>query len=229
MQLKITLKFIIPFLALTFVMHEAHEIVHTAIARIICGCWGPRDFNVWETCEGCAITHPISVIATFAGPIFTFCMIWVGTFLLKESNSDQKKSFGFALIFANMPFGRILSVAIGGGDEVWGLNQLLHYHGLSWAIGLIIEFVVLFIPLRNAFKIIANKKKIGIFLSFFLLPVIVDLLVVLGIMNTLLSKGILNTQGILGSPLLVNIWTAFVLIVFLTTRKKIFHLGSNKK
>jgi hypothetical protein len=228
MQLKITFKFIVPFLALTFVMHEAHEIVHTVIARIICGCWGPRDFNVWGACEGCAISHPFSLFATFAGPIFTFCMIWIGAGYLKDSNTDEQKSFGFALLFANMPFGRILSVAIGGGDEVWGLNQLLQNHGLSWAIGLLIEFVVLFIPLRNAFKIITNKKKIGIFLLFFLVPIIVDLLVVLGLMNSLLSKGLLDKPGIIGSPVLVNIWTAFVLIIFIITRKNIFFLCSKE-
>ena len=51
MKIKITGKFIIAFLALTFVLLELHEIVHTGVGRIICGCWGLRDFNAWEICE----------------------------------------------------------------------------------------------------------------------------------------------------------------------------------
>lgn len=35
MKLKLTLKYVLTFLALTFMMHEAHEIVHTAVGRLI--------------------------------------------------------------------------------------------------------------------------------------------------------------------------------------------------
>ena len=52
MKLKLTSQFVLTFLALTFLMHEAHEIVHTSIGRLICGCWGMRDINVWELCKG---------------------------------------------------------------------------------------------------------------------------------------------------------------------------------
>lgn len=38
MKIKLTGKFIIAFLALTFVMLELHEIVHTSVGRIVCGC-----------------------------------------------------------------------------------------------------------------------------------------------------------------------------------------------
>ena len=62
MNLKLTPKFILTFLALTFVMHEAHEIVHTTIGRLICGCWGQRDFNVWGLCGDCSEQNPYSII-----------------------------------------------------------------------------------------------------------------------------------------------------------------------
>ena len=125
MKLKLTPKFIMTFLALTFVMHEAHEIVHTSIGRLICGCWGQRDFNVWGLCEGCSEQKPYAIISTFAGPIFTFIMIWIGTILISKTKTENQKAIGFSLIFANMPFARILTASMGSGDEVWGLNQLL--------------------------------------------------------------------------------------------------------
>jgi hypothetical protein len=136
MKIKLTTGFIVAFIALRFVLHEAHELVHTVVGRIICGCWGQRDFNVWDICEGCIEQHPIALLATFAGPLFTFAMIWAGVYFLKEKNTNQQKSLGFALIFANNPFARIFTAAMGKGDEVSGLNKMLHNHPLSWVFGL---------------------------------------------------------------------------------------------
>ena len=122
MKLKLTPKFALTFLALTFVMHEAHEIVHTSTGRLICGCWGQRDFNVWGLCEGCSGLNSYSIVATFAGSIFTFFMIWIGAVILGKADNNDQKSFGFALIFANLPFARILTAGFGGGDEIYAIN-----------------------------------------------------------------------------------------------------------
>lgn len=225
MDIKLSLKYTIAFLALTFVMHEAHEIVHTTVGRIICGCWGQRDFNVWELCDGCIKKHPIALVATFAGPIFTFIMIWIGSSMLKASNSNRKKSFGFSLIFANMPFARlVLNPTLGGGDEIYGINQILHNHSLSTIVGVIILTLILAFPLYKAF-ITINKKRIAYFLLFLLAPILIDLLMVLGVMNSLLTKGILSHYWILGSPILVTVWTIFVCLIFIFTRKNIYKLA----
>ncbi len=225
MDIKLSLKYSIAFMALTFVMHEAHEIVHTTVGRIICGCWGQRDFNVWGLCDGCIEKHPIALASTFAGPIFTFIMIWIGTSMLKVSNNNSKKAFGFSLIFANMPFARlVLNPALGGGDEIYGLNQILHNHSLSTIIGVIILTAILAFPLYKAFKTI-NNKRIAYFLLFLLAPILIDLLMVLGVMNGLLTNGILNDYWILGSPILVTIWTIAVSLIFIFTRKNIYKLA----
>jgi len=221
MQLKLTFKFVITFLALTFVMHEAHEIVHTSIGRLICGCWGQRDFNVWELCAGCSEQKPYAIMSTFAGPFFTFLMIWIGTYLISKEKTDHQNALGFSLIFANMPFARILTASMGGGDEVFGLNQLLHNHSLAWTIGLIFIVLVTIIPLIKAFNRIENQRKVGWFLLFFLAPTFVDLLIVLGVMNMLLEKGILDRYWILGSPIIVTLWTILVTVFYLFTRRNI--------
>lgn len=225
MTIKLNLKFIISFLSLTFLMHEAHEIVHTTVGRLICGCWGQRDFNVWGLCEGCSEKHPISLLSTFAGPIFTFIIICVGATFLKSSNTDSKKSLGFALVFSNLPFARILTASMGGGDEAWGLNQLTHNYTLSWAVALGLILLITTYPLYKAYKTIHNKKRIWLFILFFLTPTFIDLIVVLGLMNTLLTKGILSSYWILGSPILVTVWTALVFSIFILTRKYIYKLG----
>lgn len=224
MKLKLTPKFILTFLALTFVMHEAHEIVHTGIGKIICGDWGQRDFNVWGLSEGCSEQNPYSIISTFAGPFFTFVMMWIGTILIAKTKNKRQKAFGFSLIFANMPFARILTASFGGGDEVWGLNQLLKNHTLAWAIGLILILIITIVPLYKSFKLIENKGRIRWFLLFFLAPTFIDLLVILGLMNTLLEKGLLSDYWILGSPILVTAWTTLVTLFYLLTRKNIYTL-----
>jgi len=228
MRLRLPLNFILTFLALTFVMHEAHEIVHTTIGRIICGCWGLRDFNVWDLCEGCAEQKAISIIATFAGPAFTFIMIWIGAYLIGKNKTNDQKAFGFSLIFANIPFARILTASIGGGDEVWGLYQLLKNHPLAWTIGLITVVIITIIPLYKAFMLIENKSRIGWFLLFFLAPTVIDLLLVMGLMNTVLENGILSNYWILGSPILVTLWTITVTTIFILTRKNICLVADNK-
>ena len=89
MKLKLTPKFVLTFLALTFVLHEAHEIVHTTVGRIICGCWGERDFNVWGLCDSCQ-TNPLRIYSTLAGPVFTFIIIWFGNSLLNSQKSENQ-------------------------------------------------------------------------------------------------------------------------------------------
>lgn len=224
MYIKLNFKFVISFLAFLFLMGEAHEIVHTTLGRFICGAWGERDFNAWSLVKGCSQGDLVSLLPTYFGPIFTFAMIWIGTYMLKPKNSVPKKSFGFALIFANMPFARIITAVFGGGDEVYATNLLLDNYSLAWANGLIAILLIVAYPLYKAF-ITIQKNRIAWFLLFFLAPVIIYVLVVLGLMNTLLEKGILANYWILGSPILVSLWTIFVILVFILMRKHIYTLG----
>ena len=224
MQLKLSSKFIITFLSLTFVMHEAHEIVHTTIGRIICGCWGERDFNVWGVCESCQ-NNSLILLATLAGPLFTFIMIWTGFIFLNETKTINQKTFGFSLIFANLPFARVLNPLLGGGDEVVVLNHFINNKDISRIIIVFLIIAITFIPLRKCYTTIQNKNKLGWFLLFYLITVILDIIIVLGIMNTILNQGILSEYWILGSPILVSVWTFLVIIVYLITRKNIYKLS----
>lgn len=223
MNINLSFKFVIAFLALLFVMHEAHEIVHTTVGWLICGDWGLRDFNVWGLHEGCSESKPISILATFAGPAFSFAMMWWGAFMTNNI-SIGRKSLGFALIFANMPFARILTASFGSGDEVYALNQVLDNYNLAWFLGLTIVLGLASYPLIKGFKMIKNKK-IGYFLLFLLAPMAIDIVVVLIGLNGLLNMGILDEYWILGSPKLVSLWTFFVVIIAILCRKHLRILG----
>lgn len=221
MQIRISIRYIVAFLALTFVLHEAHEIVHTSIGRLICGCWGARDFNVWGLCEGCNDAHPLALVATFAGPVFSFIMLWLGALWLRPKYSDQRRLLGFALLFASMPFARIFTALMGGGDEIWGLSQLMNYD-IAYYLGLSLISGIIVYPLYKAFLFITNKGRVLWFLLFFIAPTFIDLLVVLGLMNSLLEHGIGATYWILGSPIIVTAWTASVTTLLLLTWRHLY-------
>lgn len=220
-KMKLTLKNSIAFLSLLFLMHEAHEIAHTAVGRLLCGCWGERDFNVWGLCNTCAVSEDLGFIATLAGPLFSFLMMWWGASLLKSTNTSAQKSMGYALVFANLPFARILTaVAMGGGDEVYTLRHFMENDTLAWIIGSVLIVLICAYPLYKAYTTI-TKRRILWFLLFFIAPTFIDLLLVLGGMNTLLSNGVLASYWILGSPILVTVWTAFVILIYTLSRKHI--------
>lgn len=227
MKIKLTLHYVIAFLALTFVMHEAHEIVHTSVGRLICGCWGQRDFNAWGICENCSERNALANLATFAGPLFTFSMIWMGAFLISQQRTDKQKALGFSLIFANLPFARILTAALGSGDEVWGLSLVLSDRTAGWSVGLLLVLLFTIYPLVKAFLFIKNKQQTGWFMLFLLLPIVIDVLVVLGVLNFLLQSGVLSEYWILGSPMLVTLWSLFAVAVFVLTRSGIYKLSRN--
>ena len=116
MRIKLTLPFVRGFFALNMIMAELHEQVHIQTGYLMCGCYGPRDFNVWATCEHCSLQH-WTFLATLAGPLFSCSLMWLGTWWVAKSSNPQRIILGFLLIFANLPFARIITAVAGGGDE----------------------------------------------------------------------------------------------------------------
>lgn len=225
MKLKLTLRFSIAFMMCTFVLHEAHELVHTSVGRLICGCWGLRDFNTWQLCDGCGEQKPYAIMATFAGPLFTYIMLWIGALLTGKTKTAAQNAMGFSLLFANKPFARIFTAATGGGDEVSGLNFLLKNHMLAWIIGFTVVMLITIIPLYKAFNLIENKYRTGWFILFLVGPMLIEWIVIFGFMNNLLKQGVLSNYWILGSPVLVTAWPMLTLIAFTITRKYIYALN----
>jgi ABC-type spermidine/putrescine transport system permease subunit I len=157
--------------------------------------------------------------------LFTFTIIWIGAYLLKSSNSNQQKSLGIALIFSNMPIARFINPIFGGGDEVVVLDYFLNNWSLSRIVVAILVAVICGYPIYKAFVTIQNKWRIALFLFFLLTPLIINILVELGLLNTLLGNGVLSHYWILGSPKLVTVWTLFVLMIFILFRKSIITLA----
>jgi hypothetical protein len=217
-----------------FLMHEIHELAHIITGRIICGCWGTRDFNVWDLCTNCLAQNRFAIIATFAGPLFTFAMLWIGRYLIKNAESVQYRSLGLVFILGNMQFGRMYMAAMGGGDEVWGMRFLFlnHNHSNASLIRLITFIIVSAIclpPLITAFKTIANKYKIALYAGFLIVPLILDTVVILILLNGLLQKGILNQVLAMGTPVFINIWFMICLIIVGFGFKSLLKFAENEQ
>jgi hypothetical protein len=90
------------FFALNMIMGELHEQAHITTGYLICGCYGPRDFSIWNTCDQCE--HPsVAFLATLAGPLFSCLLMWLGAFLFCKSRDVVKQSFVF-LCFSQSSF-----------------------------------------------------------------------------------------------------------------------------
>ena len=84
---------------------------------------GIKPFNSFELCEGCVEANPYWIIATVAGPLFTFGLMWWGWRQIYQTD-PRKKQLGFALIFANFPINRLLFTFMGFNDEQYVASYL---------------------------------------------------------------------------------------------------------
>lgn len=228
MKLQLNPRNVFAFCLFAVLMGEAHEIAHFIVGRIACGCWPTsRDFNAWQLCD-CDWGN----YATAAGPIFSMALAWIGMFLLKNQ-SAVKQSFGFALIWANVPQARIMTVLMGGGDERVVLRSLTKGTALEPYYLWIATFIVLVIalpPIVASFRMVKNKRGWLYNIGFITLP-----LVILGtygfvFLNRLLENGFLKDVWIMGTPLLITLHTLLVLIALLLFfRRDLFTLVKNKE
>lgn len=224
-------KSLLAFFFLLLLLAELHELAHIFTGYAFCGCWGERDFNVWGLCEGCRDENPWAIVATFAGPFFTFGLIWLGRYWLKGQDA-RKQILGFILIFANLPVARIITALMGGGDEVYGLSIVLgneaNWHFI-WGLGVVIVLALSLPPLLTAWKAIANTHRWAYFMGFLILPMLLIVLVIFVGLNGLLAQGVLATPLIWGTPLLISVHTVIVILLVRQTFPYLFQLGKKEE
>jgi hypothetical protein len=231
--MHVTWRNMVAFLLFALLMGESHEIAHFLVGKLICGCWPEsRDFNAWSLCKSCKETNSYWYWATAAGPIFSMTLAWIGIFMLKSKNSFRQ-SFGFALIWANVPQARIMTVFSGGGDEMVVLRNLTrgtefdpYFRYLSYAVVLIMALP----PIIAAFRMVKNKYSWLYNVSFAVFPLLILGLYGLVFLNGLLKNGFLADVWIMGTPLFITLHTLLVLIIFLLFfRKELFTLVTDNR
>lgn len=172
-KLRITWKYCLALYFMAMLYSSLHELAHHFTGYLVCGKWGYKTFNYFSTaCED--KPDNMSYLATYAGPLYTFIMLWIGAWLLKKKDATEyQKQFGFAMIFALMPWQRMVMPFFKMNDEYYISAKLFGQTPLTFWTVIIVVWVICLPPLIIAYKAIQNKNRMLWFLLFsFLLPYI---------------------------------------------------------
>lgn len=215
-KLKITWRYCIAFYCLGMLYASLHELIHHFVGYLVCGSWGIKTFNYFETtCESLQISY----IATYAGPIFSFLMMYVGVYFLRKNSTPFKKHLGFALIFSQLPLQRMINPIFRMNDEYYATSQLFgHTEIVYWSVILII-WLICIPPLIKAYRVIENKYRLLWFifyLGFF--PYLLIGPFFFGLEYLMVEKNILS-QPIIGIGLLFIINEIVTVIGYVLTKK----------
>jgi hypothetical protein len=149
------------FLLLAFLCYQAHQLARHLVGAALCGGFGTMTFTITITREPCSLP----TIVTLSGPLLTYGLAWVGMFLLR---SPKHKLFAYALIFASFAHLRFIQTLTGRGDELILAEQ---WFGItSRPIVAVIVFLIALPPILTAFRVIANRQRLLVFVVSWLLP-----------------------------------------------------------
>ena len=152
---------IVLFLLLAFLCYQAHQLVRHLFGAALCGGFGSMTFTVATTKQPCLF--PILLI--LSGPVFTYGLAWSGMFLLR---SPKFALFAYALIFASFAHLRFIQTLTGLGDELVLVNKW--FAAPSRSIVAAVVFVIGLPPVFAAFRAIANRRGLLVFIGSWLLP-----------------------------------------------------------
>jgi hypothetical protein len=231
MKLKITWQYVIAFLALNMIMGELHEQVHINTGYLICGCYGSRDISSWATCTTCSNASQ-AFWATATGPLFSYAMMWLGALLFVRHVDLKKRAFGLALLFANLPFARIFTALMGGGDEKVFINHLMGEESSTLTVKMIASLVVVLVcwpPVMMVAKNLGNRNKWAIISGFLVLPLVFAMIYQRMFINGLLKNDVGEEVLLLGTPNLILIHAGLMIILLIIFRKSLTATVTNVK
>lgn len=207
-----TRRWFVAFFFAILVAHDLHELVHTGVGRLICGAWGPRDFNVWSLADGCN-----SWVPTLMGPLLSWSLMWAGLLLTRSADPGRRWA-GLALIFAPNPLGRLLPALLGGGDEGVVARALTGMNGaVPRALVIIAAVLIILPPLVAAWRALPGPGRAWWFLLLFASGILVTGPLYLVVGNGLLARGVLTSPGLLGAPQLIELASLLSLAGFAFT------------
>jgi hypothetical protein len=214
-HLKISWKYVVAFFALNNVISELHEQSHIQANWLINACYGPRDFNLVNACAG---MPNLALMAAFAGPMFSYLVMWAGVAVLMRAAGSAGRSIGFTLVFAPLPFARIFTALVGGGDERGVVARLLEgVATLPQARWLAVAMTLAFCapPIWIAWRDLANKHRTWLVAGFCVVPLLVIYAYKFTLLNGLLARGVLAEPVYFGTPAFVQVFFALTLVLVL--------------
>jgi hypothetical protein len=152
-------------------------------------------------------------------------------FLLR-SETTKLQSFGFVLIWANVPQARIMTVFMGGGDETvvfrnmtLGTDAEPYFRWLAYGAVLIMALP----PIIASFRAVKNYRGWLYNVGFMIVPLLIIGSYGFVLLNGLLERGFLADVWIMGTPVFITLHTTAVLIILLLFfRKELFRFVKEK-
>jgi hypothetical protein len=155
-RLTITWRYCVAFYCVIMLYVSLHELVHHFAGYLICGDWGYKSFNYFATaCEGTAK----SWYATYAGPLFTYAMMYVGVWLLGRKDSAYLRHLGFAMIFAQLPLQRMINPFLQMNDEFVATVGLFGDTPASYWGTIVVIWAICLPALARAYRAIENGGR----------------------------------------------------------------------
>lgn len=225
MSFRISWQYVLAFFGLNMFLGELHEQAHITTGYFICGCYGDRDFSVWSTCDNCAHSD-WSFLATLSGPVYSFILMWLGAIWFSRNSNISMRALGFSIIFANLPFARLFTALIGGGDEKVVLQHLTgldHNSVYPKIAALLIVGLLAIPPIVLVYRNLSNKFRVWLIAAFLVLPLIYGMLYHHIFLNYLLHKGIGTGITIMGTPDIIIIHSLVMLLIVLFSRKALIN------
>lgn len=219
--IRLSWAYLVAFLALTILCGTSHEFAHHFVGAAFCGCFGTKTFNSFDLCPSCAGNMTAFIAATWAGPIFTYALIWFGAYRLRQPDPALRQ-LGFALIFANFPINRIGFALMHANDEQYVTWTAFTHSAWGFWLTNVAIWLCAIPPLVFAYRAIANRRRLLWFLGFFILPfAFVFLFAGMFLENWLLLEKKFMATPVLGIPYLILLVEAISLGLYLTFRRGI--------
>jgi hypothetical protein len=195
------------FLLLSFLCYEAHQLTRHLIGAALCGGFGSMTFTVTITRELCVFP----TLVVLSGPVLTYGLAWSGMLLLR---SFKYRLFAYSLIFASFAHLRFIQNLTGRGDELILAYQWFGVSSQAVVAGLV--FLIGLPPVLASFHIIGNRRRLLVFTSSWLLPLLVLFILLFG--NAFLfgpNGDQIKGVTLMGVPLIVFITDLMAVFAFL--------------
>jgi hypothetical protein len=203
------------FLLLAFLCYQAHQLTRHLVGAALCGGFGSMTFTGTITRE----PRRLPTLVTLSGPLLTYGLAWFGILLLR---SEWYRLFAYALIFASFAHLRFIQTLTGRGDELILAQQ---WFGItSRLIVAVVIFLIGLPPILVAYRVIANQRRGLVFISSWLLPLLVLFVLLFG--NAILfgpNGDQVQGGSLLGIQLGVFITDLIATALFIVLVRKIWH------
>lgn len=220
MRIVITRQSLFAFAALILLCGLGHEFVHHATAALLCQSFGEATFNSFRLAADCANRPLAFVVSTWAGPLFTFALMWFGWHRLR-ADAPGTRQLGLALIFANFPLNRLLFALLGGNDEMYVTRVVIGNSTTAYLLTNLAIWVMVLPPLVAAWRALAPRHRPRWFAGLFVLPFVFVLLFGVTVEEVLLLRFGVLAERIFGIPALMLLVALLALAAWIRWRSAI--------